>query len=156
MNIALADEFKLSETYLFSSQTINRKLPISCKNRSGKYGFQPLSICFRLVIGKTHVYWAILIIKKRFVKIRSGYGSNMFKIERGYLGRSSGLLVCWLSVNPSVPQILWRVLLLHLSTEWGILILRAYIGLRWEGYGNAICFNLQIKRIHKLIEKTVS
>jgi len=52
VNIALADEFKLSETYLVSSQTINWKLPISCKNRSGKYGFQPLFIFFRLV-GKT-------------------------------------------------------------------------------------------------------
>ena len=52
--IALADEFKLSETYLLSSQTINRKLPISCKNLSGEYDFQPLLIYFRLVIGKTH------------------------------------------------------------------------------------------------------
>ena len=63
MDIALADEFKLSETYLLSSQTINPKLPISCKNHSGKYGFQPLLIFFRLVIGKTHVYWTILIMK---------------------------------------------------------------------------------------------
>jgi len=56
VNIALAEEFKLSETYLLSSQTINRKLPISCKNRSGKYGFEPFLIFFRLAIGKTHVY----------------------------------------------------------------------------------------------------
>ena len=68
MNIALADEFKLSETYVLSTQTINRKLPISCKNRSSKYGLQPLLIFVRLVIGKTHVYWTILIIKK-FVNI---------------------------------------------------------------------------------------
>ena len=63
MNIALADEFKLSETYLLSSQTLNLKLAMSCKNRSGKYGFQPLLIFGRLVIGKTNVYCTILIIK---------------------------------------------------------------------------------------------
>ena len=72
MNIALADDFKLSETYLLSSQTINRKSSISCKNRSGKYGFQPRLIFVRLVIGKTYVYWTILIIKivcKNFVAV---------------------------------------------------------------------------------------
>ena len=72
MKIAPADEFKLFETYLLSSQTINRKLPISCKKRSGKYGFQPLLIFFRLVIGKTHVNGTILIIKtvcKNFVAV---------------------------------------------------------------------------------------
>ena len=69
MNIALVDEFKLSETYLLSSQTINRKLPISCKNRPGKYGFQPLLIFFRLVIGKTHVYRTISMIKTVFAAV---------------------------------------------------------------------------------------
>ena len=71
-NIALADKFKLSETYSLSSQTINWKLPISCKSRSGKYGFQPRLIFFRLVIGITHVYITILIIKtvcKNFVAV---------------------------------------------------------------------------------------
>ena len=53
VKIALADEFKLSETYLLSSQTIHRKLPISRKNRPGKYGVQPFLIFVRLVIGKT-------------------------------------------------------------------------------------------------------
>ena len=45
------------------SQTINRNLPISCKNRSGKYGFQSLSILFRLFIGQKHVYLTISKIK---------------------------------------------------------------------------------------------
>ena len=64
MNIALVDEFKLSETYFLSSQTINRKLPISCKNRSGKYGFQPLLIFFfDLLLAKHMFVLTILIIK---------------------------------------------------------------------------------------------
>ena len=58
MNIALADEFKLFETYLLSSQTINRKLPISCKNRSGKYGFSATFDIFRLVsdLSERHLF----------------------------------------------------------------------------------------------------
>ena len=79
MNIALADEFKLYETYLLSSQTINRKLPISCKNRSGKYGFQPLLIFFRLVIGKTLCILNDFDNKNSLLKFRSSYGSSIFK-----------------------------------------------------------------------------
>ena len=52
MNIVLVDEFKLSETYLLSSQTMSGKLPISCKKGSGKYSLQPLLIFFQLVIAK--------------------------------------------------------------------------------------------------------
>ena len=81
VNIALADEFNLSETYLLSSKTINRKLPISCKSRSGKYGFQPLLIFFRLVIGKTHVYWTNLIIKTVCKKIAAV--TDLVSLRRG-------------------------------------------------------------------------
>ena len=85
VNIALADEFKLSETYLLSSQTINRKLPISCKNRSGKYSFQPLLIFFRLVFGKKNVYWTIFIIKtvcKNFAAVMDLVSLIFYQIEK--------------------------------------------------------------------------
>ena len=59
---------KISNIYKFKlfycPKTINRKLPISCLNRSGKYGFQQLLIFIWLVIGKTHVVLKNFIIKR--------------------------------------------------------------------------------------------
>jgi len=57
-------------------------LPISCKNRSGKYGFQPLLIFFSTCYLQNTCLLNDFDNNNSLWKFRSSYGSSIFKIMK--------------------------------------------------------------------------